>query len=217
MGPIVGITADIHENRHRLAVSYSNSVLNAGGVPVILPPIFGAEWDYISVCDGFIFSGGDDPIMEHWGITTHQKSTPVSIERQVFELSLLEKLQSKPKIPILGVCLGMQWMGLIAGGTLNQHLPEDVLQIHSDSNHEVDGLIGAGIVHSNHHQAITDAGNLTVVATSDDGLIEAVRCNSRNWYVGVQWHPERTDDEILGQGLFNQLVKATISSKVIHL
>ena len=70
-------------------------------------------------------------------------------------------------------------------------------------------LVRAGVVHSHHHQAMTSAGSLTVVATSDDGVIEAVQDVNRLWYIGVQWHPERTEDVQLGQGLFTQLVKSS--------
>ena len=215
MAPIIGMTADIHNKRHRIGVSYSSSVLKAGGIPLILPPISGLESDYLSICDGFIFSGGDDPIMENWGIQTHQKATPVSIERQDFELSLLKQLQFRPEVPVLGVCLGMQWMGLVAGGKFNQHLSDDLLQNHVESTHAVVGKIGSGIVHSNHHQAMTDVGDLTVIATAEDGVIEAVKCNFRKWYIGVQWHPEQTAESQLGQELFNQLVASAISSKSI--
>ena len=46
-----------------------------------------------------------------------------------------------------------------------------------------------------------------MVARADDGVIEAVQDINRLWYVGVQWHPERTEDVGLGQGIFNQLVE----------
>ena len=98
---------------------------------------------------------------------------------------------------------------MLAGGTLNQDIEEPFATNHKDTSHQVQGELGSGLVHSHHHQALTDAGNLSVVAQSEDGLIEAVQDCSRPWYVGVQWHPERTENEVLGQKLFDQLVKAT--------
>ena len=104
-------------------------------------------------------------------------------------------------------------MGLLAGGSLEQDLPEPLASHHGTGEHKVTGSIGEGLVHTHHHQALTDAGSLTVVASADDGVIEAVRDVSRSWYVGVQWHPERTKDQQLGQGLFEQLLTAAISKK----
>lgn len=211
MATIIGITSEIHETRHRVGSAYANAVVKAGGVPVILPPIAGMAVHFLSICDGFVFTGGDDPHMERWGVTTHPNAKVVSKQRQEFELTLLEKLQSAPEVPVFGVCLGMQWMGLLAGATLEQDLPSSLAENHADADHMIEGLIGSGIVHSHHHQALTSAGNLTVTARADDGVIEAVEDQSRAWYVGVQWHPERTDNEELGQRLFDQLVSTANS------
>ena len=206
--PIIGITTDMHEKRHRVSIAYSVAVAQAGGIPLLIPPIIGQEKNYLAICDGFVFTGGDDPRMEHWGISTHKNATKVAIDRQTCELTLLGGLQLLPEIPVLGVCLGMQWMGLIAGGTLEQDLSEPFATNHLKGAHTVSGELGAGEVHTHHHQALRDAGSLTVIARADDGVIEGVRDNERNWYVGVQWHPERTEQNTLGQGLFDQLLCA---------
>ena len=63
-------------------------------------------------------------------------------------------------------------------------------------------------MHSHHRQAVTDPGGLSIVARAADGVIEAVRDAGRPFYLGVQWHPERTRDERLGAGLFRELVGA---------
>ena len=210
--PIIGITADQHKNRHRVSEGYAKAVHRGGGIPILLPPILRQESNYLTICDGFVFSGGDDPIMEQWNIPTHPKATPVEQNRQTFETSLLGVLQELPDIPVLGVCLGMQWMGLLAGGSLEQDLLEPFASLHKDGEHAIHGEFGEGIVHTNHHQALSDVGSLTVVATAEDGIIEGVRDGSKNWYVGVQWHPERTENVLLGQNLFSQLVTATKST-----
>ena len=146
--------------------------------------------------------------MEQWGIVTHESATPCDKERQAFEISLLKHLARVPEKPVLGVCLGMQWMGLLAGGTLEQDLEPKYAAHHRSGSHKVLGELGDATVHSSHHQALLASGTLEVVATADDGIIEAVRDLDRKWYVGVQWHPERTNDQTLGQGLFNQLCEA---------
>jgi len=213
MTTIIGITADLHEKRHRTAVAYSNAILTAGGIPIIIPPISGLETEFIEICDGFVFTGGDDPNMEEWGIHTHPNTTPVSSKRQAFELSLLMKIQENREIPVLGICLGMQWMSLIAGGSLEQDLQEPLAGHHADVLHQISGSLGEGLVHSHHHQAMNSVGSLEVISIAEDGVIEAVRDSNCNWYIGVQWHPERTEDCNLGQGLFKQLVHASSHAK----
>jgi putative glutamine amidotransferase len=215
MGPIIGITADHHEKRHRVAIAYAQSIISAGGVPVILPPVVSQIDHFLSICNGFVFTGGDDPQMEQWGIPTLACVTPVAPERQAFETTLLTSLQDQKSVPVFGVCLGMQWMGLLAGGSLEQDLSEPQASHHTNGQHPITGELGNGLVHSHHHQALVDVGTLCVVATAEDDVIEAVRDYSRAWYVGVQWHPERTEDPALGQELFNQFVEAAQVGRVV--
>ena len=68
--------------------------------------------------------------------------------------------------------------------------------------------LGNGPVASWHHQALADAGPYEVIGRSDDGVLEAIRDPARPFYVGVQWHPERTDDSVLGDGVIRRLVDA---------
>ena len=216
MGPIIGITADHHENRHRVATGYVESIIRARGVPLILPPVLCQKEHYLAICDGFVFTGGDDPSMEQWGEPTHANATPVTSERQEFEISLLSSLQKRVTVPVFGICLGMQWMGLLAGGTLEQNLSEPFATHHIDGEHEITGELGTGMVHTHHHQALVDSGSLSIIAKADDGVIEAVRDTTRVWYVGVQWHPERTESPSLGQELFNQFVAAAQIEKTVN-
>ncbi|MEE2819473.1 MAG: gamma-glutamyl-gamma-aminobutyrate hydrolase family protein [Planctomycetota bacterium] len=208
MAPIIGITADIIENKHCVGIAYSNAIQRAGGTPLVLPPVLGCEDAYIERCDGFVFSGGDDPIMEVFGEQTHPKATKVHEQRQAFELSLLAKLQLVPDAPVFGVCLGMQYLGLQAGATLIQHLDDEMLNRHKKGEHKITSEFGNGVVHTHHHQALADAGSLEVIARSEDGLIEGIADKQKPWYIGVQWHPERTEHSILGQAIFNDFVAA---------
>ncbi len=149
--------------------------------------------------------------MEHWSIPTHPRARTIDPARQEFELALLRALDSRPGEAVLGVCLGMQLMGLHRGGRLDQHLPDSLPSAGSHSDcavHGVCGALGEGRVHSNHRQALVDPGDLEIVARAPDGVIEAVRDPARPFYVGVQWHPERTDDEVLGPGIIRRLVEA---------
>lgn len=225
--PLVGITLDAEQlpTRLRLTVSHAHArcIAQAGGLPVMLGPIPELAHRYAALCDAFILTGGDDPRTEPFGEPTHPKATPVLESRQEFETTLLRVLADQyPHKPVLGVCLGMQMMALVAGGRLNQHLPDTLENAahHWDTTHPITSthvdtpgsfdllasLSESSRVHSRHRQAVDEPGSLTVLALADDGIIEAVADPSRNFYLGVQWHPERTEDPALGLALFRQAV-----------
>lgn len=212
--PIIGITCDFDGKNATVSANYISRVVRAGGAPMLLPCVPGLEERYVETCDGLLFTGGGDPIMETFGEPTHKEASTVHADRQAFELKLFELVQVRPEMPVLAVCLGMQFMGLHAGGTLDQHLPDNhptAAEHKGGVKHTITGELGDGAVDSQHHQALTDAGALEVVARSHDGMIEAIQDKSRPMYLGVQWHPERTDDDALGQQLIQRLVDAALA------
>lgn len=212
--PLIGLTPDFVDGRIALRPTYLEAVRAAGGLPMLLSGDPRDVEGAIERCAGFVFTGGDDPIMEAFGIETHAAATRVDPRRQEFELALLSKLDECPDHPVLGVCLGMQMMGLHAGGVLDQHLPDSLpsFETHTaGSEHVVTGSLGAGTVWSRHRQALIDAGSLDVVARAEDGIIEAIEAPHRRLYLGVQWHPERTQHPGLGVELFQRLVVAAAS------
>jgi putative glutamine amidotransferase len=209
--PRIGITADVEGAVYRLSRSYAELIARTGGVPLILPCREECVDAYLEMCDGFLLSGGDDPDTRRWGVPLHPEAKLIDPERQAFELELLAALAAESARPVLGVCLGMQLMALHAGGKLDQYLP-DTLPTAADhwgrTAHEVAGELGRGIVHSHHRQAIVDPGALRIVARAPDGVIEAVQAPDRPCYLGVQWHPERTEEPSLGFDLIRRLVEA---------
>ncbi|MHC4210783.1 MAG: gamma-glutamyl-gamma-aminobutyrate hydrolase family protein [Planctomycetota bacterium] len=213
-GPLIGITCDLDDRGYRVSPVYGALIREAGGVPVLLPCEAACAAEYVRRCDGVVLSGGDDPVMEHWEVPTHPQAKPIHPQRQAFELALLRALDQGAERPVLGICLGMQLMGLHAGGGLDQYLAGTLPtagQHWPRADHEIAGVLGTGVVHSHHRQALTDPGSLSVVARAADGVIEAVRNEGRPFYLGVQWHPERTGDERLGAGLFRELVAASLT------
>lgn len=209
--PIVGITSDIAAEAYSSGRAYSRMIAQAGGTPIILPCILDCVHDYLDHCHAIILSGGGDPNMAAWGQPTHPKANPIHPDRQTFELAILDALAAEPDKPALGICLGMQMMGLHAGAELNQHLP-DTLETAAKhigrQEHEIAGELGRGRVYSHHRQALTTPGLMSVVAIAPDGVIEAIQDRDRPFYLGVQWHPERTSDPKLGLGLLSRLVEA---------
>lgn len=216
--PLIAITSDLMIRKDRptayLTMTYAQAILNAGGIPVILPPTPGNVDDLISRFDAFIFSGGDDPKTESFGSPTHKSAIPVLDDRQAFETQLINELNNHPEIPVLGICLGMQMLALCNNGSLNQHLPDthDSHEIHWNHEHEIQStnetIVSSGTVFSSHRQAVLDPGTLRVLATAPDGVIEAVDDPTRAFTLAIQWHPERTTDQSLGQALFNKLIQS---------
>lgn len=218
--PLIAVTAGVAEYRLRVPQVYLAAVQRAGGLAVAVGPDGEGGPDPRDIAarfDGFIFTGGDDPAMEAFGEPTHPRACIEDPGRQSFEVGLLVALAAEaPAKPVLGVCLGMQWMALVAGGGLNQHLPDDTPTAadHADNRpHAVTpergvALLSAGSVSSRHHQAVRDPGSMRVVARAHDGVIEAIDEPRRPFYLGVQWHPERTPDPALGQAIFDRFIAA---------
>lgn len=220
--PIIGITTNLGSKGAELAQGYWQSVRRAGGTPLLLPPTDDPEelLSQVEQLDGLLLSGGGDinpllcgeePIPELGGICP---------ERDGYELALLAEVLRRG-IPILGICRGMQLLALAEGGAIAQDMgvwhsrnavacatpllkhsqdaPRNCATHHVeiDAGSQLFKTVGAEriAVNSFHHQAVTDAGRLKVVARAADGFIEAVESAYPVGYVlGVQWHPECMDD-----------------------
>ena len=217
--PIIGITGNYDKETCTLAEGYYQSILKAGGIPMIIPPFCETDrlGDMLDRLDGILFSGGGDinplllgeePIKELHGITP---------ERDMQEL-LLARLAYDRQIPMLGICKGIQIINAALGGTNYQDIHtqmEGVRIKHSQdqdrrfSSHTVqrpqasqEGIKEESVlwklfegdsiaVNSFHHQACREAAPcLKVTALSSDGVIEAVESNEYKSILAVQWHPE---------------------------
>jgi putative glutamine amidotransferase len=193
----------------------------AGGTPTLLAP---GESDHAplasehaELCDAFVFTGGCDPDTSKFGEPTHPSAKVEHPDRQAYETALLAHLaEHAPDKPVLGVCLGMQMMALVAGGSLDQHMP-DTTPTHAehmdDNAHPITlcaphSVLAAGTVTSWHRQSVDNPGTLRVAARAHDGVIEAIDDPARRLYLGVQWHPERTAADAMGQAVFDALVRA---------
>ena len=232
--PLIGITVDNVENdiasgRYESNVAYSRGVVAAGGLPVLLPQEVELAAQYVELCDGLMLTGGDDARTEGFGVPPHAQSRCIEPRRQAFEMALLDALAKKPQRPVLGVCLGMQLLALHAGGRMNQHLPDtlvNAIEEHQNNHRHAivveiatsalfnspggvqlsNAIFSSQTVVSSHHQAVEDAGRLRVIATSSDGVIEAIDDPARLFYVGVQWHPERSEG-VLNLDLIGRFVE----------
>lgn len=214
--PVIGIGADLARDeqsrpRHQVRSTYVDAVVHAGGIPVVLPATADARCAALDRLDGVVIVGGDDIDTRPFGVPLHPMARVMDPERQAAELAMLAALDARPAMPVLGICLGMQLMGVHRGATLIQHLDDripDAARHRDDRVHAVSTAVGSGPVASWHHQALADCPGLSEIGRSDDGVIEAIRDDGRPFYLGVQWHPERTADPTLGDGVFRLLVQA---------
>jgi len=177
---------------------------------VILIPVDADEIDdVLDRVDGLLFTGGGDISPTAYGAEPEESVRGVSIERDTFEFELVQRAQER-KMPVMGICRGMQVINVALGGTLIQDLPshtgvhdhdvagEGVYEPHLQANVEKDTrlatVVGAGLhsINSIHHQAVDDLGHgLSVVASAIDGTIEAIDHDDMDWpFIAVQWHPE---------------------------
>ncbi len=213
--PLIGLTSDFVDGYARLRRTYLDMVTAAGGVPVILPPHAELRAAMLERCDGIILTGGDDIDVSKFGVALHAKAVCMNAARQDAEFALLHELDARTDVPVLGICLGMQLMGFHRGNEMIQHLA-DVLpnadRHREDAVHEVDAASGSplssGAVRSWHHQALKEAKGFEIIARSDDGVIEGIIDPTRDFYVGVQWHPERTESAATGLDVVRKLVEA---------
>jgi putative glutamine amidotransferase len=198
-----------------LPFAYVTAIERAGGLPILTPSILHereqseAARQLVAQVDGLLISGGPDVEPARYGQDAHPLSAWQS-QRDGWEMSLvLAALECN--LPILGICRGAQVLNVVLGGSLVQHLPD---QVGHDShkaipggygNHAVrlapDSLLGALLgeesllAPSSHHQSVGRLGNgVVATAWAPDGTIEAIEVPSRDFVIGVQWHPEMSDD-----------------------
>ena len=212
--PLIGITADLVGDYARNRRTYIDMVAAAGGVPVLLPTIAALREEMLDRVDGVVITGGDDIDVSKFGIALHPKAECMAAERQEAEFALLRALDARPDKPVLGICLGMQMMGFHRGNPMIQHLGDvlpDADRHRNDAIHPVEAergsLLKSGAVRSWHHQAISEAKGFDIIARSDDGVIEGIVDPKRRFYLGVQWHPERTEATETGLGVVQTLVE----------
>lgn len=206
--PVIGITGNYGELTCKLAEGYYKSVLRAGGVPVIIPPLSDTSViiNTLEHLDGLILSGGADYDPHYAGEEPCPLLGTINEERDLPEL-FITQLAYNRQLPILGICRGIQTLAMVLGGHVRQDISDIWQHNHSQEEErhvathsvfvEKDSLLyniyaAAELsVNSFHHQAVDDAGpRFRVIARSDDGIIEAMESTEYKSILGVQWHPE---------------------------
>ena len=207
MRPLIGITPNIRKsNKFVLHKSYTSGVIDAGGLPIILPYSTENAKEYLQNVSGLILSGGGDIDPVHYNEDVHPKTEPPNAARDEFELTLC-RLALEMDIPLLGICRGSQVLNTACGGILIQHIdnhrcardpqqPNLCWQTYLHSvklQGKLREIIGKDEIRVNsiHHQVVGKPGtDVYINAITDDEIIEAIEVKGKKFALGVQWHPE---------------------------
>ena len=214
--PLVGITLDSEPAGgwskfpwYAIRENYTTAVIEAGGLPVMLPHEPDKAAAYLERIDALLITGGAfdvDPAL--FGAQDRHESVTTKDRRTAFEAAITRGALERD-MPLLGICGGQQLLNVVLGGSLIQHIPDEIeaALAHEQPNprdqagHDV-AISDASLlreiccietlgVNSAHHQAVKTPGTgVTVNAVAPDGVIEGIEAPDYRFCLGVQWHPE---------------------------
>lgn len=214
--PVIGLTLDSEPPGgysklpwYAIRENYCSAVTRAGGLPILLPHESERAQAYLDLIDGLIVTGGAfdvDPAL--FGAEQRHPTVSTKDQRTAFEFAITQRAVASDK-PVLAICGGQQLLNVALGGTLIQHIPDEIsgALAHEQRNPRTEPghlvrltegtllrkIAGAAEVEVNsaHHQAVkTVAPGLIVDAVAPDGVIEGIEDPRRRFCIGVQWHPE---------------------------
>lgn len=228
--PIIALTPSWDTQNHRLALphDYISGVLDAGGTPVVIPPMEDAEKlrSALDLCDALLLTGGDDVNPALYGEEMLPICGDLTPERDHAEPILIRHAIEKG-LPILGICRGIEILNVALGGTLYQDIAEQygrevkhpcydipggdahgMRYLPGTLLHQVMGMDGS-MVNSRHHQGVKDvAPGMKVNALAPDGFIEGLEAEDGRPILAVQWHPETIYRRLTEQArIFQWLVR----------
>lgn len=218
--PPIGITLDSEEPGsyskfpwYAVRENYASAVVTGGGLPLMLPHELGRVDEYLDLISGLLVTGGAfdvDPSL--FGAKSTHPSVVVKSHRTDFEWAMTEGALTR-NMPVLGICGGQQLLNVVLGGTLIQHIPDEIENAlaHEQPNPRDEAGHDAKVVkdtllysisrnedlsvNSAHHQAVKDVGdNVVINAVAPDGVIEGIESSKYAFCLGVQWHPEFSID-----------------------
>lgn len=226
--PVVAVTATTEPirgaDRVRVNAAYTRALVEAGLLPLVVPPLSAAAApEILARVNGLVLTGGEDVDPARFGAARHARTEDPHAGRDESEIALCLAARDR-KLPTLAICRGVQVANVALGGTLVQDIPSERAGAldHSCSErrhervHDVEVTPGSRLaaalgatrlaVNSLHHQSVDRVANeLVLAATSPDGIVEGLESRDAAWWcVGVQWHPEELThaDEEWDRALF---------------
>jgi putative glutamine amidotransferase len=233
--PLIGINGDFRAAKKEAGAlswfntGYYDSVTAAGGLPVPIPPLADDEdlKRYLLMLDGLVLTGCAldlDPV--RMGMEKHPASRPMPARREDFDRRMA-KMAVEMRLPILAIGVGMQTLNVVCGGTLFQHVTEDIPKalyhrdpVEKNLRHvldivpgtRVDTIYGPGEirVNSQHHMSVDQVAKpFKVSSMTPDGVVESYETIEDSWYcLGVQWHPENETSSALDMQVFENFLEA---------
>jgi putative glutamine amidotransferase len=210
MYPAIAITMALDEKKYYVNKDYVQSVVQAGGIPFIIPNVNDPLMiqKMVQSCDGLLLTGGEDVDPNYYGEEPLPQIGVIVPERDELELFVVKLFLQQNK-PIFAICRGCQLLNVAFGGDLYQDIPSQTTSV---INHEQKAPRGYPYhsihvyeksllykilqeekirVNSYHHQSVkTIREPLRVCAIADDGIVEAIESSVHDFVLGVQWHPE---------------------------
>jgi putative glutamine amidotransferase len=230
--PVIAVNTDYRSAKHDspafayVAAGYFDAVLQAGGLPMLLPP-YEAEEDVeqlLDRIDGVMLIGGADLDPRRDGWMLHPTVRLQDPRRETFDRMLVRQVAER-RMPVFGIGAGMQLLNVSQGGNLMLHIPDDMPNAlpHKDPldpEHRhtlqltpgtiMDRVYGDGElrVNSMHHMAVDDvAPGFEVTARCPDGVIEAIESTMPDWFAfGTQFHPEASTASALDMRIFEEFI-----------
>lgn len=207
--PIIGIVSSkeripkgsFQKDVHIVNLDYINMISNNNGIPLIIPysKDLSSVERFVNIIDGLVLIGGEDVSK-----SCYTKSREVISDRDLFEIEMYKQCRNK-KIPVLGICRGLQIINVVHGGTLKDIKETSIKHfIENDgwiNHHEINIKnntklieimnVDEYVVSSVHHQQINKIGkNLIISSKSKDGIIESIESND-NFMIAFQGHIEK--------------------------
>ena len=229
--PLIGLNADYRVAKKDspaftyVCAGYYDSVAEAGGIPIILPPTKD-EADLKRLLDmlgGVVLVGGADLDPRRDGYMLHPAVRPLDERREEFDRQLMSHI-AKRRMPVFGIGVGLQLINVSQGGTLLLHIPEDLPKAlpHKDlidpaHRHGLEVVPGSLMervygdgeirVNSLHHMAVDDvAPGFKVTARCPDGVVEAIESTTDWSAFGTQFHPESDSASALDLRIFEEFI-----------
>jgi len=233
--PLIGLNADFRAAKPDatafayLSAGYFDSVVAAGGIPVVIPPLEDRNDlnRILDLVDGVVLVGGADLDPRLDGFMLHPSVRLLHARRQEFDRILVRQLSDR-RIPTFGIGVGMQLLNVSEGGNVFLHLPEDLPlalphrdpldpahrhALEVEPGTLMERVYGEGEIRVNsfHHMAVDEvAPGFAVTARSPDGVVEAIESIRPDWFaIGTQFHPESESASALDLRIFEEFLEGT--------